>query len=242
MACGKPNPKNKVRLQKALAACGVGSRRHCESLIAEGRVAVDGAVVTEQGIQVDPDTQRLSVDGRDVDPETPLYLALHKPRGIVCTLKDTHGRKTVGDLLPEYGERLFHVGRLDADSEGLLLMTNDGDWAEQILHPRHRVDKVYRVTLDRAVDASVLKRWRQGIEDDGERLTMASVQLHDPESAMYEIILHEGRKRQIRRMARSAGRKVLRLVRIRIGSVSLEDLPPGASRPLTPAERHALKG
>lgn len=241
MASKRPNPKNEVRLQRYLASCGAGSRRACEQLIADGRVAVDGEVVRAMGVSVDSSQHRITLDGRVLSPEKYVYYRYWKPAGVVCTAADPQGRPTCADAFRHVPERVFHVGRLDADSEGLLLMTNDGELAHRIAHPRHHLDKTYRVRLDRCVQEEWLDRWRAGIEEDGETLCMKSVELLDVSEALYRIVLVEGRKRQIRRMVRAAGREVIRLLRIRIGPLELGDLQPGDIRPLTHHELSALK-
>lgn len=229
------------RIQKVLARCGYGSRRVCEELIADGRVTVDGTVA-ELGDRVDPDRQRLAVDGALVAARADLvHYLCNKPVGVVSTARDTHGRPTVVDLVPA-GPRVYPVGRLDADSEGLIIVTNDGDLAQVLMHPRHGVEKEYLVEVDGHPSPAALRRLREGVElDDGPtapaRVTL--VQGHDDRSAV-TITIHEGRNRQVRRMLDAVGHPVRRLVRTRIGPLRDPDLAPGAWRSLTPAEVRRL--
>jgi 23S rRNA pseudouridine2605 synthase len=226
------------RLQKVLAATGWGSRRVCEELIAAGRVTVNGERA-ELGRRVDVETDRIEVDGAPVGVRPGLvYYLLNKPAGVVTTAKDTHGRPTVVELVP--GEpRVFPVGRLDADTEGLLLLTNDGDLANRVAHPRHGVDKEYLAEVaGGTVPAGAIRRLREGVElDDG---VTAPAQVSQPQPGVLRITIHEGRNRQVRRMCEAVGHPVRRLVRTRIGPLSDRTLPPGAWRPLTDSERKAL--
>ena len=226
------------RLQKVLAATGWGSRRVCEELIAAGRVTVNGEVA-ELGRRVDPDRDRVEVDGAPVGVRPGLvHYLLNKPAGVVTTAKDTHGRPTVVQLVPAE-PRVFPVGRLDADTEGLLLLTNDGDLANRIAHPRHGVDKEYLAEVAGGrVAPGALRRLREGVElDDG---VTAPAQVSQPSPGVLRITIHEGRNRQVRRMCEAVGHPVLRLVRTRIGPIVDRTLAPGAWRELTPAERRAL--
>ncbi len=232
-----------MRLQKYLASCGLGSRRACERLIADGRVAVDGATVSEQGVTVDPDRQTVAVDGKPVAPEPLCYLLLNKPAGYVCTSRDPEGRDTFLDLLPSDLPRVFSVGRLDQYSEGLLLITNDGALANRLLHPRHEVLKVYQALVERALSRSELRAMEKGIEDRGELLRAHSIRMlrRVREGVPYEITLGEGRNRHIRRMFEALSVRVLRLRRVRVGPLSLGRLKPGESRALTDPELRRLK-
>ncbi len=221
------------RLQKVLAARGWGSRRVCEELIAGGRVQVNGEVAV-LGRRVDVEVDRVTVDGAPVGvhPELVYYL-LNKPPGAVTTAKDTHGRRTVVDLVPSE-PRVFPVGRLDAESEGLLILTNDGDLAHALTHPSHGVDKEYLVHVDGVVDAGGLRRLRDGVElEDG---ITAPARVSQPTAGVLRITIHEGRNRQIRRMCAAIGRPVRRLVRVRIGPLRDAHLAPGAWRALTDQE------
>lgn len=231
------------RLQKYLARCGVASRRASEQIIAGGRVRVNGVRAAELGTSVDPEHDRVEVDGRLVQlPATRSYVALHKPIGVVSTASDPRGRRTVVDLVP--GEaRLFPVGRLDYDSEGLILLTDDGDLALQLTHPRHNVEREYRALLDGEVTDAILERLSAGIDLDGKRTAPARFERLEthPDGTWVRVVLHEGRNRQIRRMVEAVGLKVVRLVRVRVGSLRLGSLPPGGWRRLSAAEVAALR-
>jgi 23S rRNA pseudouridine2605 synthase len=229
------------RLQKVLARAGLGSRRTCEELIAAGRVAVNGEPAV-LGRRVQPGRDRVTVDGVAVSAtgELVTYL-LNKPVGVVSTAKDTHGRPTVVDLVPA-APRVFPVGRLDADSEGLLLLTNDGDLAQRLAHPRHGVDKAYLVEVQGVPSRGALRRLREGVElDDGLTAPAAVrlVQRHGGNAAV-EVVVHEGRNRQVRRMLDAVGHPVTRLVRTRIGPLVDPRLAPGEWRLLAHDELRAL--
>ncbi len=234
------------RLHKVLARAGVASLRAAEDLILEGRVTVNGRVVRELGARVDPDTDAIAVDGQLVEPRQPedpyVYYLLHKPAGVISTAQDTHGRPIVTGLVPS-NERLYPVGRLDADSEGLILLTNDGDLAYRLTHPRFEVEKEYRVLLDRAPTIDDLRRWREGVElEDGLTLpAWVEVLERTGDGAWVRIVMREGRKRQIRNVARLLGYEVRRLIRVREGPLALGDLPAGQWRALTPDEVAALR-
>ena len=225
------------RLQKVLAATGWGSRRVCEDLIAEGRVTVNGEVA-ELGRRVDADRDLIEVDGAPVGVKPGLvYYVLNKPRGVVTTAKDTHGRPTVVELVPTE-PRVFPVGRLDVDTEGLLLLTNDGDLAHRISHPSHGVEKEYLAHVRGRVSAGALRTLREGVElDDG--LT-APADASQPTPGVLRITIHEGRNRQVRRMCEAIGHPVLRLVRTRIGPIVDRSLRPGDWRELSTGERRAI--
>jgi 23S rRNA pseudouridine2605 synthase len=229
------------RLQKVLARAGLGSRRTAEDLIAAGRVRVDGEVAV-LGRRVEPDHQRITVDGVPVSPTGDLVTyVLNKPPGVVSTASDPQGRPTVVELVP--GEpRVFPVGRLDADSEGLLVLTNDGELAQRLTHPSHGVDKAYLAEVDGVPTRATLRRLREGIElDDGPTAPAQAnlVQSRDGNAAV-EIVIHEGRNRQIRRMLDSVGHPVRRLVRTRIGPLADPALAPGSWRRLAHEEIRAL--
>jgi 23S rRNA pseudouridine2605 synthase len=226
------------RLQKVLARVGWGSRRTCEDLIVAGRVRVNGEVA-ELGQRIDPDQDLVEVDGAPVGvrPDLVHYL-LNKPAGVVTTAKDPQGRPTVMELVP--GEpRVFPVGRLDFETEGLLLLTNDGELANRVAHPRHGVEKEYLAEVDGgAVAPGALRRLRDGVElDDG---VTAPARVAQPSPGVLRITIHEGRNRQVRRMCEAVGHPVRRLVRVRIGPISDRRLRPGAWRALTAAEVRAL--
>lgn len=213
------------RLQKVLASTGWGSRRVCEELIAEGRVSVNGEVAV-LGRRVDAEHDLIEVDGGPVGVRPGLvYYLLNKPPGVVTTAKDTHGRKTVVDLVPSE-PRVFPVGRLDADTEGLLLLTNDGDLTHRITHPSHGVEKEYLVHVKGRLTAGQLRQLRDGVElDDG--LT-SPAQASQPAPGIIRLTIHEGRNRQVRRMTAAVGLPTLRLIRVAIGGCQLRDLLPGA--------------
>jgi len=239
-----------IRLQKVLAQAGVASRRAAEELISAGRVTVDGEVVREMGRRVHPDTAVVHVDGlRIVLDEDLTYLALNKPQGVLSTMHDDQGRRCVGDLLVERGamdehfdggarSRLFHVGRLDADTEGLLLLTNDGDLANRLQHPSHGVAKTYIARIAGPVPRDLGRRLRDGVELDDGPAKVDSFKVVDsqPGKAMVEVVIHEGRKHIVRRMLDATGHPVETLVRVQVGPIRLGDLKSGRTRRLTPDE------
>lgn len=234
---------SKERLHKFMARCGVASRRACETLIAEGRVQVNGRTVTEPGFQVDPATDEVRVDGRVLRPVVQLhYLMLHKPAGYVTTASDPQGRPTVMELVPAM-PRLYPVGRLDLDTEGLLLLTNDGPLAHRLTHPRYGVPKLYRAKVAGLVVPEALERLRTGVLLDDGPTAPARVRLLRQETgtALLELELTEGRKRQVRRMCAAVGHPVLHLRRVGFGPLRLGRLPKGAYRPLTPDEVARLR-
>ncbi len=235
----KPSPRPSLRLQHFLALGGVGSRRACEALIAAGRVAVDGEVVRRQGVCVFPDARGVTVDGRPVRPESPAVLILNKPPEVVCTARDPQGRRTCLDLLPpDLGRRLYPVGRLDRDSEGLLVVTNDGALAHALMHPRHNVEKQYLVWPLRPLTPEAERRLRQGVRSQGERLVLDElVRVGDT----YRVRLREGRNRHLRRMFAAVGAGVGRLKRIAIGPLALGSLRSGGWRYLEEGEIRALR-
>src|SRR5919198_397463 len=231
-----------VRLQKVLAAAGLGSRRACEELIAAGRVTVDGEVA-ELGNRVDPRTAVIHVDGdRIVVRDDLVYLALNKPRGVLSAMSDARGRPTVGDYVAERPQRLFHVGRLDADSEGLLLLTNDGELAHRLSHPSHRVPKTYLAEIAGPVPRDLGRRLRAGVQLDDGLATADAFRVVDATSgrALVEVVLHEGRKHIVRRLLAAAGHPVSRLVRTAIGPVRLGHQRAGTLRRLNAQEIGAL--
>jgi 23S rRNA pseudouridine2605 synthase len=228
-----------VRLQKVLAAAGLGSRRACEQLISAGRVEVDGVRVTELGIRVDPAAAVIRVDGRRIEVRDEfVYLALNKPRGVLSAMSDARGRRTVGDLVADHPQRLFHVGRLDADSEGLLLLTNDGELAHRLMHPGFKVVKVYLATVAGLVGRQVGSRLRAGVdlEDGPVRVDRFRVVDSAAGRTLVEMALHEGRKHIVRRLLAEVGHPVERLVRTAVGPVQLGTLRPGSSRVLASTE------
>ncbi|MEI8308863.1 MAG: pseudouridine synthase, partial [Chloroflexales bacterium] len=230
------------RLQKVLASAGIASRRDCEGMIAAGRVTVNGRVVQEPGTRVDLNDDVVEVDGQPVrKPTSRTYLVLHKPVGVVSTVDDPQGRPTVIDLV-DVPARVYPVGRLDVDSEGLLLLTDDGEMTHQLTHPRYEVEKEYRALLDKPLDSEAVRQWREGVLLSGELTSPAWVDLLETtdEGPWFRIVLREGRKRQIRDVAHLLGYEVKRLIRIREGDLLLGDLPLRQWRPLTPEEIAAL--
>lgn len=232
-----------VRLQKVLAAAGIGSRRTCEALIDEGRVEVNGQRVREQGLRVDPRTAVIRVDGERVPtaPDTAVY-AFNKPRGVVSTMSDEEGRPCVGDWLAGRTDRLFHVGRLDIDTEGLLILTNDGELANRLSHPSHEVDKTYVATIRGQVPNAALRELRSGVElEDGPaRVDSVRIVQKLPDRTMVELVLHEGRNRIVRRMMDAVGYPVSELVRTQIGPIHLGQQRPGVIRQITGKELRGL--
>ncbi len=232
-----------LRLQKVLAQAGLGSRRACEELIASGRVEVDGQIVVEQGTRVDPVKAIVRVDGQRVPtaPDT-VVLVFNKPKGVVSTMADDHGRKCVGDYVAERPERLFHVGRLDAETEGLLIITNDGQLAQHLGHPTHEVAKTYVATVAGVVERDGLRALRLGVElEDGlAKCDTARIVQSLSDRTMVELVIHQGRNRIVRRMFEAIGHPVLALVRTRVGPVSLGQQRPGSLRVLEGSELHAL--
>jgi len=225
-----------IRLQKVLAAAGLGSRRKCETYITAGRVTVDGEVVDELGARVDPEVSVIHIDGvRIAQASGHVVLALNKPRGVITAMSDPHGRQCVGDLVQDLDERLFHVGRLDADTDGLLLMTNDGELAQRLGHPSHEVNKTYVARVQGRVDKGTLQRIKNGviIEDrvvDVEKIAMLD---QSADATLIELTIHEGRNRIIRRLCEEVGHPVIDLARTSIGPIQLGNLKPGQTRELT---------
>ena len=226
------------RLQKILSARGVASRRAAEAMIMDGRVTVNG-IVAGLGQTADPQIDEILLDGKPLPSGSEyVYILLHKPRGFVTTLSDEKGRKTAAELVADCGIRVYPVGRLDMDSEGLLLFTNDGEFANRLMHPKHEVQKTYLTWVEGFSEAS-LEKLKQPITLDGYRIRAPKVRVVKP--GLLEITIHEGRNRQVRRMCAMAGMTVLRLQRIAEGQLKLGDLPKGKWRHLTEAEVRALK-
>lgn len=233
------------RLQKVLAHAGVASRRHCEELIVQGSVQVNGKVVRELGTRVDPSVDRITVNGRAIRIEQHVYLMLYKPTGVITSVSDPRGRRVVTDLLTGIKERVYPVGRLDYDTSGLLLLTNDGELANRLAHPSYEIDKVYRAWVRGVPSPDKIKRLATGIrlEDGmtspGEARLLKTAPGQD--KALVELTIHEGRNRQVRRMCEAIGHPVLSLERIRLGFLTLEGLQIGQYRPLTSTEVERLK-
>ncbi len=230
------------RLQKVLAAAGVASRREAEQLILEGRVEVDGQTVTELGTRVDRQRQHVQVDGEALAKPKLVYFAVNKPEGVVCTANDPAGRTLVTDLLPPEVGRVFNVGRLDIASEGLILVTNDGALANQLTHPRHGVEKTYEVQVAGHLDVEVLGQLRKGVHlaEGFVRVVHVRVKSRRRNGTILEMVLDEGRNREIRRLLAKVGHRVQRLTRIAVGPIRLGEMPKGASRRLTPNEVRKL--
>jgi 23S rRNA pseudouridine2605 synthase len=232
-----------IRLNKYLAHAGVGSRRQCDALLAAGRVSVDGHVVRELGTQIDPNGHTIAVDGKPVRTERPVYWVVNKPRGVLCTNYDPDGRPLATDLVQHVAQRVYTVGRLDEDSEGLLLMTNDGELAHRLMHPRYGVEKTYLVQVagnpSRADQEQLLKGvWLSDGHVHARRVKR--LKKHG-DSAWMQIVLAEGKNREIRRMLARLGHKVMRLRRVAIGPIRLDRLPAGKSRRLRHEEVEELK-
>ena len=227
-----------MRLNRFLAAAGVGSRRKCDELIAAGHVTIDGRVCTDFSAQPN-ERDHVKVNGKLVHLERAMTMALHKPAGLVSTRSDPHARDTIFDLLPPKFPRLFNIGRLDAQSEGLLLLTNDGNLAHQVTHPRFKIEKEYEVTLDRQWESVRAQKLLRGIFLDGQRAQMA--QIHSIGPTRLRVVLRQGINQQIRRMFYAVGYEVKRLVRVRIGNLRLGDLPRGQWRLLSKSELEGLK-
>lgn len=233
-----------TRLQKYLAACGVASRRNSEKIILDGRVRVNGITVTEMGTQVDEEKDIVEVDGVRVRPEEEKhYIAYYKPVGEVTTVSDPEGRATVMDKFRDYPVRLFPVGRLDYDSEGLLLLTNDGDLMNHLLHPSHEVSKVYLARVSNQVTEAELAHLRAGVIIEGKMTSPANVRLVRKETfcSVVLVSIHEGRNRQVRKMFEVIGHQVVSLKRVEFGPIKLSDLPMGKWRKLTTMEVEKLQ-
>jgi pseudouridine synthase len=233
-----------IRLQKYLAECGVASRRAAEKLIEQGLVSVDGQVVTELGTKVEPGKSRVMYDGKPVVLEEKVWVMLNKPTGVICTSDDPQGRETVLDLLPEFKSRLYTVGRLDVMSEGLLLVTNDGDLAHRLMHPRHHIEKKYQVWIDRELRPEEIERMLQGVNSRGEMLKALRVEPLRRTLANhpgYTLTLGEGKNRHIRRMMEVFDCKIARLLRVSVGPLRLEKLRTGEYRILESWELDKLR-
>jgi 23S rRNA pseudouridine2605 synthase len=223
-----------VRLQKFMADCGVASRRACEALIDEGRVKVNGKIVKAQGVKIDPINTKVEVDNELISAtKTKSYLAFNKPAGILSTMSDPEGRPSLQDFFGSWPDRLFHVGRLDKESEGLIILTNDGQWAHESTHPSFGVEKTYLVQTEEPISRSAFQNLMEGVElDDGLAKPISVAR----RGAMIEVVIHEGRNQIVRRMFDALGYPVERLIRTAIGSIKLGELPPGKWRSLNSVE------
>lgn len=232
-----------MRLARFLAAAGVGSRRRCEEFITEGRVSVNGQPEQNLARVVVPDVDEVRFEGRVLRQAAHDYIMLNKPVGYVCTARDDHAPRKVFELLPETLGRLFYVGRLDRDSEGLLLFTNDGELSHQLTHPSHQVEKTYVVDAQGVLSEATIRRLLAGVEDEGERLRARRVRKlrERPGQVMFEVVLCEGRKREVRRMCAACGLHVERLARVAFAGLSLGKLPTGEWRRLSAEEVATLK-
>jgi len=236
-----PDEDGTIRLQKLLAQSGVASRRRCEELMLEGHVTVDGEVVSRLGTKVDPHTAVIRVDGKRLPPISPnAYLVLNKPRGVVSTMSDPEGRRHLGDLVADRPERLFHVGRLDTDTSGLLILTNDGDFAQRLAHPSYEVDKTYVAEVEGELHRGIIKKLLAGVSLDDGPVTVSSARIvsgsHGRSAqtrTIVELVIHEGRNRIVRRLLENVGHPVTRLTRTQIGPITLGKLPVGELRELS---------
>jgi len=231
------NPLEGIRLNKYLASCGVGSRRACDALVQEGEVVINGEACLNPGYRVQPG-DFIRAAGRRIEPLEVQTIVLHKPRGLVCTRKDEKHRSTIYELIPPKLHHLAHVGRLDLESEGLLLLSNDGELSQALTHPSHRVKKLYQVTTENAFENSILSQLEKGVFTEVGKAKAVSVKRIS--SRRLEMVLDTGLKRQIRYMMLAVGHRVKRLVRLRIGDLTLNTLKPGKYRVLEKAEREAL--
>lgn len=235
---------NKIRLQKHLSECGIASRRKAEELIEQGKVKINGHIAY-LGIKVDPKRDKVTVRGKAVVPvNEKIYIMLNKPRGYITTMRDELGRKNVSELTADAGARLFPVGRLDRDSEGLLIMTNDGDFANKLTHPSSHVNKTYRVTVRGNAEEEQILQMKEGILLDGKKTLPCDcfVAERKTDRTVLIFIIHEGKNRQIRRMCEAVGLEVIRLKRTEIAGVKLSMLPQGKWRPLNEREMRRLTG
>lgn len=232
------------RLQKVMAHAGIASRRKSEDIIAEGRVQVNGKVVTEMGIKVDPQQDEIKVDGELINKENRVYLLLYKPVGYITTVDDPQGRQTVLDLIDDLSQRIYPVGRLDYDTSGLILLTNDGDLTYVLTHPSFEIDKTYLVEVENNVTKSEIKQLREGIKLEDGITAPAEIKILDRNErrTLFTLTIHEGRNRQVRRMCKSIGHPVISLKRTSYAFLTLADLTPGEYRYLSEAEIEKLKG
>ncbi|QHE52567.1 pseudouridine synthase [Pontibacillus sp. HMF3514] len=236
--------ENRERLQKVIANSGFTSRRKAEELIQDGQVKVNGKVVTELGTKVGPN-EKVVVNGIPIEKEEPVYHLLYKPRGVISSVEDDKGRKTVLDFFPQVTQRIYPVGRLDYDTSGLIILTNDGEFAQSLMHPKHGIDKVYVAKVKGIPTKEELHELKKGIEVDGEFLKAVHTKILSTDrkkgTAIVQMILHEGKNRQIRRMFEAMGYPVAKLKRERYAFLTTQGLQPGESRELTPYEVKMLK-
>ncbi len=246
MASPKPSPKNNIRLQKYLADCGLGSRRFCETLIESGEITVNGVRAAQLGVTVDPEVDSVCFKGRTVQQQTKVYILFNKPREVLCSSRDPQRRRIVLDYISGVPERIYTAGRLDYDSEGLLLLSNDGELVQRLIHPRHHVEKVYWVWSSKAVHSESRQLMKSGIRDESELLKVVDIQedggRRKPGMIKYRVTLNQGKKRQIRRMFNACESPVVRLMRIEMGPLKLDGLKQGAWRYLSSEEVAALYG
>ncbi len=233
----------KKRLQTVLSHAGVTSRRKAAELIESGKVSVDGSLVTEKGKRVDPERQKVTVDGRPLEEEKKCYFLFNKPRNVISTVTDTHGRKKVVDYFRKIKARLYPVGRLDRDTTGLLVITNDGDLAHRLSHPKFEIEKEYLVTVDGSVRLGDVRKLKKGVELDGKTTAPCEVEhaAKDDGATVMKVVLHEGRKRQLRRMFEVLGYKVTALKRVKYAGLTLGRLKEGEYRELTDSEVARLR-
>ena len=232
-----------IRLQKFLAISGVASRRRCEELMLEGAVEVDGEVITRLGTKIDPARAVIRVEGRRLPPISEhVYLVLNKPRGVVSTMSDPHGRRSLGDVVADRPERLFHVGRLDTDTSGLILLTNDGDFAQRLAHPSFEIDKTYVAEVEGVVSRATIKRLQDTVilEDGPVPVSAVRVISEHGKRSIVELVIHEGRNRIVRRLLAEVGHPVVNLTRTRIGPIGIGNLRVGALREVTEQELGVL--
>ena len=233
-----------IRINRYLADCGLGSRRKAEELVASGKVTVNGAVCRDLSTQIDPRADKVTVNGKPVRPsDDTIYIVMNKPPGYVVSASDEYGRKTVYDLLPQFPTPVHAVGRLDRDSEGLLIFTSDGELTQRLLHPRHKVEKVYKATCAGRLNREQIETLRKGVKlSDGVTLPAGVFVKHrDENHTVLRITIREGRNRQIRRMIEAVGSSVMALKRLQVGTLKLGNLPQGMWRPLMPREVENLK-
>jgi len=231
-----------MRLHKYIAHCGIASRRKAEALILEGKVEVNGEIIIELGVQINPGQDEIKVDGKRLRKERKIYIALHKPRGYVTTSSDDLERKTVLDLIEGIDERIYPVGRLDRESEGLLILTNDGELANYLTHPRCGVRKIYRVTVDGHVTDETMAKIREGVRIGGKKIIPKRLQMlhRSVKSSRIEIEIGEGLNREVRRVFAAVDHEARKLIRIQVGPLTLEGLPRGMARKLTKREMDLL--